>query len=65
MSIGGITNALLTRQRIKCSHCGAALVIQKDEETIIKNRLMIISRRKGVIKIKCKECGTLQIISRI
>jgi len=57
MSIEAVLNTLLHLDRIKCNRCGAAMIIQKNGETIIKNRLMVISKNKGAIEIKCRECG--------
>jgi ribosomal protein S27E len=62
VSIQGTINTLLTIRKMKCSGCGAALIVWENGRTIVKCKLMIISIIKGAIEIKCRECGQLKVI---
>jgi len=64
MSIKAAIDFLCSLQKRKCGRCGATLIIQETNKAVIKNRLLIASKSKGDIEIKCRECGTPQIIGR-
>lgn len=56
-------NALSVLQDMKCV-CGARLVVNDGDSTIIKNKLLVIRRKRGmlIIEIKCRECGKVNIV---
>ena len=62
MSIEKVMGSLLSLSGMKCKQCHAVLIIQDCDITIIKSKLMKINRSKGVIEIKCRQCGNLQIV---
>lgn len=48
---------------VKCNKCRARLIVLDEEgRTIIKTKLMIIDDKKGVLEIKCRECGCIKTI---
>jgi hypothetical protein len=60
-----ITDILLLLDGLQCDNddCRARLIVVKGgNRTIIKNKLLVIDERKGVIEIKCHECGWVNTI---
>jgi len=58
-----IEDILLLLDGLQCDNCKARLiVIEVENRTIVKNRLLVIDRKKGIIEIKCRECGCIKTI---
>lgn len=50
---------------LRCDNreCNERLIVARaGDKTIIKNKLLVINERKGVIEIKCRECGRVKTI---
>jgi hypothetical protein len=62
MSIEKTIVSLLALSETKCKQCKTVLIIQEVDSTIIKSKLMKIYKSKGVIEIKCRQCGKLQTV---
>ena len=49
----------LKGKKVRCEKCEKWLIILDEERTIIKNRLIVIDKAKGIIEIKCGQCGKI------
>ena len=58
-----IEDILLFSDGVRCDNCKARLIVVKEGgRAIIKNKLLVIDERKGIIEIKCRECGRIKTI---
>ena len=58
-----IEDILLHLDGLLCDYCGVRLiVVDAGNRTIIKNKLLVIDERRGVIEIKCRDCGCIKRI---
>jgi ribosomal protein S27E len=58
-----VEDILILLDGLRCYNCRARLiVVEKGGRTIIKNKLLVIDERKGIIEIKCRECGRIKTI---
>lgn len=57
-----LTEILLLSDGIRCKKCDTRLIVVKEGKSIIKNRLFVIDEVKGIMEIKCRECGCIETI---
>lgn len=57
-----LTEVLLLLDGMRCEQCNTRLIVVKEGKSIIKNKLFVIDEGKGIMEIKCRECGCIKRI---